>query len=217
MIPNGNSGTAKQKVLYLESTPDSIRLVRVRILEMKVEVLYFEGCPNHMPTVQRVRQTLQSENETVDVRGVVVRTQAEAEAIGFLGSPSVRINGLDIEAEVRSLNSYGLSCRTYLDGATRSGVPPSELIRLAIKEQRTSRDSYCQPHPAASANPISTIGGAPGAGSSPTALFAGGIAQFWRRLVVLAPYCSSRLASAALGSGTLLGLSRTVQFSSSSP
>jgi hypothetical protein len=66
---------------------------------MKVEVLYFEGCPNHVPAVERVREALQSENETADVQKIEVRTQGEAESLGFLGSPSVRINGLDIEPE----------------------------------------------------------------------------------------------------------------------
>ena len=94
---------------------------------MKVEVLYFEGCPNHTATVQRVREALQSENETAVVQEVEVRTQGDAESMGFLGSPSVRINGLDIEPEARNPNSYGLSCRTYLDGAKRSGVPSREL------------------------------------------------------------------------------------------
>ena len=122
---------------------------------MKVEVLYFEGCPNHVPTVERVRQTLQSKNEKADVLEIEVRTQAEAESMGFLGSPSVRINGLDIEPDVRNLTSYGLSCRTYLDGATRSGVPPNELIRLALNEQRASHDSSCQTDPADCATPTS--------------------------------------------------------------
>jgi mercuric ion transport protein len=154
---------------------------------MKVEVLYFEGCPNHAPTVERVREALQSENETADVQEIEVRTQGEAESLGFLGSPSVRINGLDIEPEARSLKSYGLSCRTCLDGPTRSGVPSSELIRLALSEQRASHDSCCQTNTAGSATPTSSVGGAPGTGSRRTALFAGGIAAVLASACCLGP------------------------------
>src|SRR6266849_9434331 len=64
------------------------------IEEMKVEVLYFEGCPNHAPTVDRVREELQSNGLPNEIREVEVRTQAEAEALGFLGSPTVRIDAL---------------------------------------------------------------------------------------------------------------------------
>ena len=154
---------------------------------MKVEVLYFEGCPNHAPTVERVREALQSENEASDVREIEVRTQGEAESLGFLGSPSVRINGLDIEPEARSLKSYGLSCRTYLDGATRSGLPSSELIRLAINEQKAPHDFCCQTAPAVSVMPASTVGGAPGTGSRRTALFTGGIAAVLASVCCLGP------------------------------
>ena len=154
---------------------------------MKVEVLYFEGCPNHAPTVERVREALQSENVTADVREIEVGTQAQAESMGFLGSPSVRINGLDIEPEARSLETYGLRCRTYLDGAKRSGVPSSELIRLAINLQKTSHDSCCQTAAAVSATPTPTAADAAGTGSRRTALFTGGIAAVLASACCLGP------------------------------
>jgi mercuric ion transport protein len=154
---------------------------------MKVEVLYFEGCPNHESTMERVREALRSENETADVQEIEVRTEGEAESMGFLGSPSIRINGLDIELDSRNLKSYGLSCRTYLAGAKRSGVPSSELIRLAINEQKTSHDSCCQTAAAVSATPTPTVGGAPGTESRRTALFAGGIAAVLASACCLGP------------------------------
>lgn len=126
---------------------------------MKVEVLYFEGCPNHAPTVEKVREALQSEYQSAEIHEVEVRTQAEAELLGFLGSPSVRIEGLDIEPEARSLKGYGLSCRTYVEGAIRNGVPSSDLIRRALDEQRKHlsggnglkpHESCCQSDPAGS-------------------------------------------------------------------
>ena len=154
---------------------------------MKVEVLYFEGCPNHALTVERVREALQSENASADVREIEVGTEAQAGSMGFLGSPSVRINGLDIEPEARSLKIYGLSCRTYLDGPTRSGVPSRELIRVALNEQRASLDSCCQTTPAGSATPTSSAGVAPGTGSRRAALFAGGIAAVLASACCLGP------------------------------
>jgi mercuric ion transport protein len=104
--------------------------------EMKVEVLYFEGCPNHAPTVKRVREELQCQGLPKVIREVEVRTQAEAEALSFIGSPSVRINGLDIEQEARDLTNYGMSCRTYMEGTVRSGLPSHDLLRRALDEQK---------------------------------------------------------------------------------
>src|SRR6266853_6136390 len=104
---------------------------------MRVEVLYFEGCPNHAPTVERVRAELVSRGLPKEIEEVEIHNQAEAEAIGFVGSPSVRINGLDIEREARNLKSFGMSCRTYLEGTVRGGSPSSALIGRALNEQTT--------------------------------------------------------------------------------
>jgi hypothetical protein len=101
---------------------------------MKIEVLYFEGCPNHVPAMEMPRETLNSIGCEDEIHEVEVRTQAEAEAIRFVGSPSIRINGSDIEPWARTAKSFGLSCRTYMSGSHRGGVPSRELIRRAIME-----------------------------------------------------------------------------------
>ncbi len=101
---------------------------------MKVEVLYFKGCPNHQPTVERVRQALAAMRVAVPVEEVEVKDAATAQAVGFIGSPSVRVNGLDIEADARCGQPFGFGCRTCLEAGLRSGVPSLELVRKALAE-----------------------------------------------------------------------------------
>lgn len=101
---------------------------------MKIEVLYFEGCPNHGPAMEMVREILNSLDRAEDIHEVEVRTQAEAEAFGFVGSPSIRVNGNDIELWARKAKTFGLSCRTYVNGLGQGGVPSRELLHLALKE-----------------------------------------------------------------------------------
>jgi len=101
---------------------------------MKIELLYFEGCPNHIPTMGMLREILESLCREDQIHQVEVSTQAEAEAIRFVGSPSIRINGSDIEPWARTTKDFSLSCRTYLDGPLRGGVPSRELLRRAIME-----------------------------------------------------------------------------------
>ncbi len=165
---------------------------------MKVEVLYFEGCPNHAPTVEKVGAELQSLGQPKEIREVEVRTQAEAEALGFLGSPSVRINGLDIEPEARNLTGYGMSCRTYLEGTVRSGVPSRDLIRHALDVQARktsgaesfdSHESCCQTGSETSV-PASSGSGVLEAQSSragSVALFSGGLAAILASTCCLGP------------------------------
>jgi copper chaperone CopZ len=101
---------------------------------MKVEVLYFEGCPNHKPAVERVTAVLKQEGISEEVSEVYVSDQAAARVLGFLGSPSVRVNGLDVEPAARSSREYGMMCRTYLVEGRRVGLPSDEVIRHAVRE-----------------------------------------------------------------------------------
>lgn len=108
---------------------------------MKVEVLYFEGCPNHAPAVERVRAVLADEGVMAGILQVEVNDTVKAEALGFLGSPSVRINGTDVEVSTGTTPPAGLSCRTYMHGSVREGVPPVEAIRRAIRDANPKKDS----------------------------------------------------------------------------
>lgn len=96
---------------------------------MKIEVLYFGGCPNHEPTVKRVRQVAQRLGFDVRIEEVEVTERDDAAALKFAGSPTVLINGQDINPALRGGGSYGYGCRTYSGG----GVPPEALIEAAIR------------------------------------------------------------------------------------
>lgn len=101
---------------------------------MKVEVFYIDGCPNHQPAVGRVNELLQELRLTGNVLEVPVTDSASATAVRFLGSPTVRVNGVDVEPSSRTSDQFGLACRTYVDGSRREGVPSVELIHRALLE-----------------------------------------------------------------------------------
>ena len=103
---------------------------------MRVEVLYFSGCPNHVPAVNRVREVLAQEETPAKMIEVEVNDAATAQQVGFLGSPSIRVDGQDVEPTVRGTSAFGIMCRTYVDGGRRAGVPPPEWIRAAVREAR---------------------------------------------------------------------------------
>jgi copper chaperone CopZ len=103
---------------------------------MKIEVLYFSGCPNHAPAVERVREALRDEGLRAEIVETEVADPETAQRMKFLGSPSIRVNGLDIEPEARSRTAFGIMCRTYADGCCQNGLPSPELIRAALREAR---------------------------------------------------------------------------------
>lgn len=97
---------------------------------INVEVLFFDGCPNHEPAVRLARDVVAALGLSAEVREVIVRKPEDAETLRFLGSPSVRVNGRDIEPGAEDHSGFALSCRMY--GA--SGVPPREWIVAALED-----------------------------------------------------------------------------------
>ena len=97
-------------------------------MKLKIDVLYFEACPNHLPVVQRIAEVLQEEACDAQVCEVLVPDVEAAQSMSFLGSPTVRINGVDIEPAARNSQDFGFMCRWY-----SGGIPSRELIRDAVR------------------------------------------------------------------------------------
>ena len=63
-----------------------------------------------------------------DVPRYEVRTDEDARRLHFLGSPSIRVNGVDIEPGSDARRDYALACRMY----GSSGLPPREFLATAL-------------------------------------------------------------------------------------
>ena len=100
---------------------------------MKIEVLYFDGCPNHSTAVERLREVLAEANVSAEIVEIKVADDDQARALGFLGSPTIRINGVDIEPAARAGCQPGMSCRTYVEGGKQEGVPTRNLLQVAVR------------------------------------------------------------------------------------
>ena len=94
---------------------------------VRIEVLAFDGCPHAEAATQLAQAVAARLGPGITVDRVEVDTPERAAEVGFLGSPSIRVNGLDVE---RTKTSTGaLCCRTY-DGGL--GVPPEWLVEAAV-------------------------------------------------------------------------------------
>ena len=98
---------------------------------MKIEVLYVPNCPNHALVLERLREILSVESFQKQVSEILVRDAAMAQSLKFPGSPTIRINGQDVEPQSEKAVTFGLMCRLYSDG---SGVPSQQKLRAAIEE-----------------------------------------------------------------------------------
>jgi hypothetical protein len=104
---------------------------------MKIELLYFDGCPNYEALLPELRELLGEQGiieEEVELRRV--ETVEDAERERFLGSPTVRIDGSDVEPRAAERDDYGLKCRLYRLAGVALGAPPRDLIAAAIRSAR---------------------------------------------------------------------------------
>lgn len=98
-----------------------------------VEILYFDGCPNHQAARELVERIADEEGIVPKLRLVEVTSIDEAEAKRFLGSPSIRVNGHDVEPGADDRDTFRLACRIYRTPAGSSGQPAEEWLRSALR------------------------------------------------------------------------------------
>jgi hypothetical protein len=98
---------------------------------MKIELLYFEGCPSYRVAEDRLREVLAEANVSDSIRMIEIKTEADARRWRFQGSPTIRFDGVDPfeHGEAR----YGLECRVYLTPGGLRGWPTKNMLRAALK------------------------------------------------------------------------------------
>ncbi len=100
---------------------------------MKIELLYFEGCPSYEALVPELSGLLASEGiaEEIELRRVEGVEDAERER--FLGSPTVRVDDNDVEPGAGGREDFGIKCRLYRSEDGLGHAPPPEWIRAALR------------------------------------------------------------------------------------
>jgi glutaredoxin len=119
---------------------------------MKVQLLYILDCPWCVKTKELVKESLEELGVKADIEEILVDSEEKARNYEFVGSPTVRINGKDVQEEVskgRCLPCEELAeyeeettefvkqecicgCRIYFYKGKQYPYPPKEMIKEAI-------------------------------------------------------------------------------------
>jgi hypothetical protein len=97
-----------------------------------VEILTFDGCPNRSGAVALVDRVLSETGIAASVEVVDVSDPEMAAALRFLGSPTIRVDGQDVEPGAAERRGFALACRVYRTEAGLQGQPDARWLAGAL-------------------------------------------------------------------------------------
>jgi hypothetical protein len=103
----------------------------------RVEILHVGGCPHHEPARARVERLARELRIEPEIRLIEVVDPQAAVALRFLGSPTVRIEGVDVEPGAEARRDFALACRVYRSETGVAGQPDESWLREALTEAAT--------------------------------------------------------------------------------
>ncbi|MEM5778227.1 MAG: DUF2703 domain-containing protein [Candidatus Aenigmatarchaeota archaeon] len=119
---------------------------------MKIQILYILDCPWCLKTKKIVKQSLKELGIKAKIEEILIDTKNKAKKYKFLGSPTVRINGRDIQPTIKKdkckpceeiskikgtkfiKQECSCGCRVYIYKNKLYPYPPKGLIKEAIKK-----------------------------------------------------------------------------------
>jgi hypothetical protein len=102
-----------------------------------VEVLITPDCPHRDAAITLAQRVCERSGGTAEVRVIQVPDQAAAERLRFLGSPTIRVNGRDIEPGAEGNHEYVCGCRLYRGEHSLHGLPEEAWLRQALDNARS--------------------------------------------------------------------------------
>jgi hypothetical protein len=106
---------------------------------MTIELLYFDGCPSHEALLSRLRELLAQAGVDTPVLQRRVESDDAAQQERFLGSPTLRVDGVDVDSGAARREDYGLKCRLYSTCDGLRGVPADECVLDALTRAARER------------------------------------------------------------------------------
>ncbi len=99
---------------------------------MRIELLWFDGCPSHDDAGAMLREVLAERGAATEFESIDASDPAVAERLRFPGSPTIRVDGVDVEPNFEDPGDYTPRCRLYATAEGLRGVPERSWIEAAI-------------------------------------------------------------------------------------
>lgn len=103
-----------------------------------VEILYFDGCPNHHSAIALVERASRELGIEPELQLINVPDHEAAQKLRFLGSPTIRVGGRDVDPHTEERRDYALSCRVFRTEKGVAGQPAESWVLAALLRETSS-------------------------------------------------------------------------------
>ncbi|HEY5649699.1 MAG TPA: DUF2703 domain-containing protein [Nitrospiria bacterium] len=93
---------------------------------LEIDFLFWKECPSYPKALERLQKVLNDRGLQAEIRHVEVKSEEDAVKWRFTGSPTIRINGRDIDPKMSGDQPYRLTCRVYYNPEGRPTPVPTE-------------------------------------------------------------------------------------------
>lgn len=97
-----------------------------------IDFLWFDGCPHHVAARALLDDVLAASGVVSEIQVVEVADDETARRVRFPGSPTIRMNGRDIDPGYVDPGEYAPGCRVYATSAGLRGVPERAWLEAAL-------------------------------------------------------------------------------------
>lgn len=98
-----------------------------------VQLLWFAGCPNHVVALATVSDAVLKAGVPAAIESVHADDEQTALRLNFPGSPTIRVDEVDIEPAYAPAGSFGTTCRVYMTAEGLRGLPEREWLVRALE------------------------------------------------------------------------------------
>lgn len=106
-----------------------------------VELLWFTDCANHPAAREMLREVIDELVPGTPIREVDATDPAVAQHVRFPGSPTIRVDGRDVDPSFVDRGDYTQRCRLYRTDTGLRGIPDRRWIENAVLRTATNRGS----------------------------------------------------------------------------
>ena len=101
----------------------------------EIEFLFWEDCPSHPEARRLLQEAISEAGVDAPVKEIEVLTDEDAERLRFPGSPTIRVNGVDVDPAGAAQMGTALTCRVYrLEDGRFSPVPSKQMLLRALNQ-----------------------------------------------------------------------------------